>query len=143
MVIYFPFINEWLKHGGALWYGPFHIIPLKVWIFKKERFKLIEMQDYAFHLLRYRDNKFGRHPRFYYFQYILRIHHYRQEKTYIFIKKRIEENYFTIFCDLTICLKQSPNENLAEQLLCFGFALVEEDPFKTNQGMSLQTWLHN
>jgi hypothetical protein len=92
-------------------------------MFGKPRFKSIEIKDYALHLLRYYNIKFGKHLRFFYYLYNLMMHHCAQAIAFVFVKKNIEENFPTIIIDLNICLEHFPGDKLAEKLMCFEASL--------------------
>lgn len=56
--------------------------------------------------------------------------HRSQAKTFVFIKRNIEDNYPTTITNLNICLEQTLNENLVEGLVCFGSSLCRTRSFQ-------------
>jgi len=49
--------------------------------------KAVQLHEYALHLIRYYDNRFGNHPRFHYYIYNLMMRHRSQATTSFFVKK--------------------------------------------------------
>ena len=55
------------------------------------RMQNVHLHEYAKHLLRYRDNRFGMHPHFIYFLLNITMRHRAQDSSTAFVKKNISE----------------------------------------------------
>ena len=51
----------------------------------------VHLHEYTKHLLKYHDNRFGRHPRFRYFLLNIIMRHSAQDSSTVFVKKNISE----------------------------------------------------
>ena len=78
------------------------------------------LHEYGLHLLKYCDQRFGKHPRFWYFVLNMIMRHRIQGTTIVFMKKHIEDGIPSTIEDLCKELYEFPNTKLAEQLMCFG-----------------------
>lgn len=87
------------------------------------RAREVHLHEYALHLMRYHDNRFGHHPHFRYFLLNLMMRHCSQATTSIFIKRKVEENIPTTIEHLSTHLHSLPNKQLAEELIHFGYAM--------------------
>ena len=59
------------------------------WLQARERH--VHLHEYAKHLLRYRDNRFGRHPRFRYSLLNIIMRHRAQASSAVFVKKNMTD----------------------------------------------------
>ena len=82
------------------------------------RMRNVHLHEYAKHLLRYRDNRFGRHPRFRYFLLNIIMKHRTQESSTIFVKKNIGELPTTME-ELRQHLQNLLDSRLGERLMRF------------------------
>ena len=87
------------------------------------RMKEVQLHEYALHLIRYCDNRFGKHPRFRYYIYNLMMRHCSQATASFFVKKNISNIFPISVQDLSIHLEQFPDEQLAEKVMRFGSSL--------------------
>jgi len=55
------------------------------------RLRNVHLHEYAKHLLRFRDNRFGRHPRFRYFLLNIIMRNRAQVSSVVFVKKSMTE----------------------------------------------------
>lgn len=60
------------------------------------RMRNVHLHEYAKHLLRYSDNRFGRHPRFRYFLHNIIMRHHAQASSTVFVKKNMADLPTTI-----------------------------------------------
>ena len=87
------------------------------------RLKDVCLNEYGLHLLKYYDQRFGKHPRFRYFVLNMIMRHRSQGIAIEFMKKKIEygtPNTIEYLCKELI---EFPNSKLAERLMRFGSCL--------------------
>jgi hypothetical protein len=82
--------------------------------------KNIRIDQYALHLMRYHDNRFGSHPRFRYFLYNLIMRHHSQSSASMFVKQSQENNIPTTIEALRSHLQTLPANKLPEHVMRFG-----------------------
>ena len=99
------------------------LFPQGTAMFKQPHFKSIDLDEYALHLVRYHDNRFGSHPRFTYYLYNLIMRHRSQSIAAVYIKKNIEDNFPTTISKLNTRLEQTPSDKLPDQIMRFGASL--------------------
>ena len=87
------------------------------------RSKPVHMHEYALHLLRYHDNRFGKHVRFRYFIYNLMMRHRSQQTTTVFFKTTLHDHIPKTIHLLRESLQNVPDNQLANQLMHFGTSL--------------------
>ena len=80
----FP-INEYNTEGLFVMAFP-TLYPTGNADFKQQRLKDVHMHEYALHLMRFNDNRFGQHPRFRYFLLNLIMRHRTQTTTSVFVQ---------------------------------------------------------
>lgn len=78
-----------------------------------------EMQKYFFHLIRYYDNHFSQHPRFWYYLYNLMLQHHSQATIVVFVKINLKEGFPMIVLDLCACLHAMPDSMPPDQIMRF------------------------
>ena len=83
----------------------------------------VQLHEYALHLMRYHDNRFGQHPRFTYFLLNLMMRHRSQALASVFIKRKIDDNIPNSIENLRSHLTNLPDCQLAEELMHFGSIL--------------------
>jgi ATP-dependent DNA helicase PIF1 len=83
----------------------------------------IQLHEYGLHLLRFFDQRFGRHPRFHYFLLNMIMRHRSQATAAVFVKKNIHDNSPTTILDLRQQLIDLPDNKLVEHLMHFGSTL--------------------
>jgi len=115
-------INEYNTEGPLDMAFP-TLFPNEVTLPLQARIREVQMHEYALHLMRYHDNRFGRHVRFRYFLYNIIMHHRSQQTTSIFVNKNVEDNIPTAIDNLYQNLHNVPNSQLAKKLMCFGTSL--------------------
>ena len=86
------------------------------------RMRNVHLHEYAKHLLRYRDNRFGRHARFRYFLLNIIMRHHAQASSAVFVKKNMAELPTTVD-ELREHLQNLPDSRLADRLMRFGNVL--------------------
>jgi len=87
------------------------------------RIKAVQLHEYALHLIRYYDNRFGKHPCFRYYIYNLMMRHRSQATTSIFVKNNITDYFPISIQDLNTRLEQFPDEQLVEKVMRFSSSL--------------------
>lgn len=97
--------------------------------FKQQLMKKVKLHEYALHLIKYHDNRFGQHPRFCYFILNIMMQHQIQSTTSIFIKKNMNDNLPTIIQDLQQRLKDVPDNKIVDHLMHFGSTIQGTKPF--------------
>ena len=115
-------INEYTTEGLFSMAFP-TLFPTGIAMIAQPRITKVELHEYACHLLRYHDNRFGQHPRFRYYIYNMLMHHHNQSTANVFVRKYIENNLRTTVSDLQQCLHDFPNSRIPEQVMHFGSAL--------------------
>ncbi|XP_059064700.1 uncharacterized protein LOC131856792 [Cryptomeria japonica] len=85
--------------------------------------KHVHLHKYALHLIRYYDQMFGQHVRFWYFIYNLIMCHRSQQSAAVFIRTNIEEAFPSNLQALRERLQSTPDDHLPKQLLRFGATL--------------------
>ena len=83
----------------------------------------IQLHEYGLHLLRFFDQRFGIHPRFWYLLLNMIMCHRIQETTAVFVKNNIHDNSPTTILDLRQQLIDLPDNKLVEHLMHFGSTL--------------------
>ena len=78
------------------------------------RLVIVRLHKYALHLLKYCDQRFGKHPRFRYFILNIIMRHQIQGTTNVFVKRNIEYEIPTTIQDLRKELNEFPDTKLAE-----------------------------
>ena len=84
------------------------------------RICIVELHEYALHLLRYYDQRFGIHPHFRYYLLNMIMWHQSQATAAIFPKKHLHDNSPTTVEELRHQLFDLPDNKLAEHLMWFG-----------------------
>ena len=67
------------------------------------------MHEYALHLIHYHDNRFGQHPRLWYYIYNVIMHHRSNATTSIFVKTNLEDTLPPTIVELVNQLQDMPN----------------------------------
>eukprot|EP01018_Ginkgo_biloba_P021168 Gb_06945 [translate_table: standard] len=83
----------------------------------------VRLHEYAEHLMKYRDHRFTKHPRFRYFIMNMIMRHRSQATSAIFVKKNAKECLPTIIEELHTQLETLPDTHLAEKVMKFGTTL--------------------
>ena len=78
-------------------------LPMQAWM------REAHIQEYVLYLIRYYDQRFGRHHRFHYFFHNMMNHHCSHRIATIFVKENIDENIQTTIENLCIHLTQPPH----------------------------------
>ncbi|XP_057822398.2 uncharacterized protein LOC131034818 [Cryptomeria japonica] len=123
----FP-INEYNTEGLFVMSFP-TLFPKGIAAFKQPRPKDVKLHEYALHLLRYHDNRFGQHPRFRYFILNIIMRHRSQATSSIFVQKQIHDELPATIGALRQRLKDLPNDKLADQLMRFSSSIHGTKPF--------------
>ena len=84
------------------------------------RISHVPLHEYALHLLRYFDQRFGKHPRFRYFLLNIIMRNRIQASTVVFVQKSMHEKAPTTIEDLCSLLCNLLEQKLAESLMHFG-----------------------
>ena len=79
----------------------------------------VQMHEYALHLLRYHDNRFGKRVRFKYLIYNLMMRHCSQQTTTVFFKTTLHDNIPKTIHLLRESLQNVPDNQLENQLMHF------------------------
>ncbi|XP_059068385.1 uncharacterized protein LOC131858917 [Cryptomeria japonica] len=111
-------INEYTIEGLFAMTFP-TVFPKGSAIFKQQCIKEVKLHEYALHLLRYHDNRFGKHPRFRYFILNIRMRHRSQATSSIFFQIQQDDSLPTTISDLCQSLKDLPDDKLVDQLMQF------------------------
>jgi len=90
------------------------------WI--QPRIKRVYLHECAKHLFRYRDHRFGKHPRFRYFIMNMIMRHHAQNYLAVFVKKSLQDLPTTIN-ELREHMDNIPQSHLADRLMHFGSTL--------------------
>ncbi|XP_059068275.1 uncharacterized protein LOC131047632 [Cryptomeria japonica] len=117
----FP-INEYNTEGLFVMSFP-TLFPKGIAAFKQPRPKDVKLHEYALHLLRYHDNRFGQHPRFRYFILNIIMRHQSQATSSIFVQKQIHDELPATIGALHQGLKDLPDDKLADQLMRFSSSI--------------------
>ncbi|XP_059070854.1 uncharacterized protein LOC131028544 [Cryptomeria japonica] len=121
-------INEYTTEGLFVMSFP-TLFPKGIAAFKQQRLKEVKLHEYALHLLRYHDNRFGQHPRFRYFILNILMHHRSQATASLFFHKQLDDSMPTTISDLHHRLKDLPDDKLADQLMRFSLSNRGTKPF--------------
>lgn len=92
----------------------------------------IHLHEYALHLTRYFDHRFGKHVRFRYFLYNLIMRHCNQQNVSIFVRAYLEDKIPSSLTILQQQLQVAPHHQLAEQLMQFGASLCGTHSFQSS-----------
>jgi hypothetical protein len=84
-------VNEYTKEGLFDMEFP-SLFPNGHAVHDQPQQRTIHIDQYALHLMRYHDNRFGSHPRFHYFLYNLIMCHRSHSSVAMFVKKSQENN---------------------------------------------------
>ncbi|XP_057843079.1 uncharacterized protein LOC131052428 [Cryptomeria japonica] len=90
------------------------------WI--EPRIRRVHLHEFVKHLLRYRDHRFGQHPRFRYYMMNMIMRHRAQNSSAVFVKKSLQEMPITIN-ELREHMENIPHSHLADCLMRFGTTL--------------------
>ena len=93
------------------------LFPTGAAIPNQPRMKVVQLHEYALHLIRYYDNRFGNNRCFSYYIYNLMMRHRSQATTSFFVKKNISNRFPISIQDLNIRLEQFPDEQLVEEVM--------------------------
>ncbi|XP_059070441.1 uncharacterized protein LOC131860092 [Cryptomeria japonica] len=115
-------INEYNTKGLLPMAFP-ALFPTGIALPLEPRTKHVHLHEYALHLIRYFDQRFGQHVRFRYFIYNLIMRHHSQQSTTVFIRTNIEEAFPSNLQALREHLQNTPDDQLPKQLLRFGATL--------------------
>ncbi|XP_057825708.1 uncharacterized protein LOC131037537 [Cryptomeria japonica] len=105
------------------------------------RIKQVHLHEYAKHLIQYRDNHFGKHPKFQYYITNMIMRHRAQTSTFVFIKRNLGELPITIM-ELRKHMENIPNSHLADRLMQFGTTLRGTRSYWTKCRAELTDMLH-
>eukprot|EP01018_Ginkgo_biloba_P011228 Gb_05719 [translate_table: standard] len=83
----------------------------------------IRLHEYAEHLMKYRDHRFAKHPRFRYFIMSMIMRHRSQATGAVFVKKNAEESLPATIHELRTQLETLPDARLAEKVMKFATTL--------------------
>ncbi|XP_059076947.1 uncharacterized protein LOC131876152 [Cryptomeria japonica] len=86
------------------------------------RMRRVHLHEFVKHLLRYRDHRFGQHPRFKYFMMNMIMRHRAQNSSAIFVKRGFHDMPITIN-ELRQHMENMPQSHLADRLMRFGTSL--------------------
>ncbi|XP_059064746.1 uncharacterized protein LOC131856825 [Cryptomeria japonica] len=86
------------------------------------RMRQVHLHEFVKHLLRYRDHRFGKHPRFRYFMMNMIMRHRAQNSSAAFAKRNLQDMPITIN-ELRQHMENIPQSNLADRLIRFGTTL--------------------
>ena len=90
------------------------LFPIGIVDWLQPRLKIVRLHEYGLHLLKYFDQRFGKHPRFRYFVLNMIMRHRIQGTIVVFIKQNIEYGMPTTIQDLRKELNEFPDTKLAE-----------------------------
>ncbi|XP_059076593.1 uncharacterized protein LOC131875899 [Cryptomeria japonica] len=90
------------------------------WI--EPQIRRVHLHEFVKHLLRYRDHRFGRHPRFRYYMMNMIMRHHAQNSSAVFVKKSLQEMPITIN-ELREHMENIPHSHLVDRLMRFGTTL--------------------
>ena len=83
----------------------------------------VEVHKYALHLIHFHDNRFGKHPPFWYYIYNVIICHQSNATTSIFVKINLEDTLPPTILELVNQLQDMPNDKIGERVIRFGSSL--------------------
>ncbi|XP_059065211.1 uncharacterized protein LOC131857122 [Cryptomeria japonica] len=86
------------------------------------RLRKLHLHEFAKHLLRYRDNRFCKHPRFRYYMMNMIMRHRAHSSTVVCVKRSLHEMPITIQ-ELCEHMDNTPHSHLADRLMRFGTSL--------------------
>ncbi|XP_059070553.1 uncharacterized protein LOC131860191 [Cryptomeria japonica] len=86
------------------------------------RMRRVHLHEFVKHLLRYRDHRFGQHPRFKYFMMNMIMRHRAQNSSAVFVKRGFHDMPITIN-ELRQHMENMPQSHLANRLMRFGTSL--------------------
>lgn len=121
-------INEYTTDGLFVMAFP-TLFPKGIATFNQQNMKEVKLHEYALHLLRYHDNRFGQHPRFRYFILNILMRHRSQSTASVFVQKHLECSLPTTILALQQRLKDLPDDKLADQVMRFGSIIRGTRPF--------------
>ncbi|XP_057856713.2 uncharacterized protein LOC131066056 [Cryptomeria japonica] len=87
------------------------------------RTKHVHLHEYALHLIRYHDQRFGHHVRFRYYLYNLLMRHCTQQTASVFLCTNLENSIPTTLQALREQLHSTPSDQLPNQLMHFAASL--------------------
>ncbi|XP_057871639.2 uncharacterized protein LOC131078030 [Cryptomeria japonica] len=88
----------------------------------ESRLRKLHLHEFAKHLLRYRDNRFSKHPRFRYYMMNMIMRHRAHSSTAVCVKRSLHEMPITIQ-ELREHMDNTPHSHLADRLMRFGTSL--------------------
>lgn len=125
-------INEYNTEGLFAMAFP-TLFPKGKAAFKQQRMKEIKIHEYALHLLRYHDKRFGQHPQFRYFILNIIMRHHSQATSSVFVHKNLHGFLPSTVSDLRQRLQDMPDDKLADQLMRFSSSICGTRPFWTQR----------
>lgn len=102
----------------------------------------LQMHKYIVHLLKFHDQRFGRHPRFCYFVLNLMMRNRNQNLASIFIKQNAEENIATNMSDLRAHMNTFPDNQLAKELMHYRVTMRGTRPYWNTRCKELSNMIH-
>ncbi|XP_059076830.1 uncharacterized protein LOC131876070 [Cryptomeria japonica] len=106
------------------------------------RTKHVHLHEYALHLIRYHDQRFGQHVRFRYYLYNLIMRHRSQQSASVFLRTNLEDSFPTTLQALREQLQATPSDQLPNQLMRFAASLQGTRAYWNGSYKDLATMVH-
>ncbi|XP_059070762.1 uncharacterized protein LOC131860375 [Cryptomeria japonica] len=106
------------------------------------RTKHIHLHEYALHMIRYHNQRFGQHVRFRYYLYNLIMRHCSQQSASVFLRTNLEDSFPTMLQDLCEQLQSTPSDQLPNQLMHFAASLRGTRAYWNRSRRDLTTMVH-
>ncbi|XP_057837722.2 uncharacterized protein LOC131047921 [Cryptomeria japonica] len=106
------------------------------------RTKHVHLHEYALHLIRYHDQRFGQHVRFRYYLYNLIMRHRSQQSASVFLRTNLEDSIQTTLQALCEQLQSTPSDQLPNQLMYFAASLRGTRAYCNRSHKDLTTMVH-
>ena len=96
------------------------LFPTSVTMLTQPHIHQVEMHEYALQLIHYHDNRFGQHPRLWYYIYNLIMCHQSNAIASIFVKINLEDTLPPIILELVNQLQDMNNDEIGDWVARFG-----------------------
>ncbi|XP_059064988.1 uncharacterized protein LOC131857017 [Cryptomeria japonica] len=134
-------INEYNTKGLFTMAFP-TLFPSRSTLPLQPRTKHVHLHEYALHLIRYHDQRFGQHVRFRYCLYNLLMRHRFQQTASVFLRTNLENSIPTTLQALREQLQSTPSDQLPNQLMCFAASLRGTRAYWKISRKDLTTMIH-
>ena len=99
------------------------LFPTATMMFLQPHIHEVDMHECALHLIRYHDNIFGQHPRYWYYIYNVIMCHQSNAIAYVFVKINLKDTLPPTILELVNQFQDMPNQKIGERVSRFGSSL--------------------